>query len=291
MDHRMIIFGADGTLEKKLIELLKKEDVDLTVASRSLKNLPSGVKALQVDYGNPAFLERALAEKEILFLHLPLDQNFALSSRNILRAAKLNGVRFLLLVSGVGASSHSPYLWERTWGEWEEEVSHSKMRYCFLRTNLTMQHWYEGVKNELRSGSVVRPSRGEGRVALVDERDVAELAAKILLNPMIFHRQTLEVTGSRAYTLEEMIALVGFHADRCIGLNSSGVTSPPSLERSGDLGLYGAIAEGRFAAVSGHYEKIMGRDPRRFEDFCAEVGPTLHLAPASEITKIDRRLL
>lgn len=283
MNHRMIIFGAEGTLGLALVELLKKQDVDLTAASRSLKDLPGGVKGLQVDYRNPAIMEMALKEKEILFLPLPLDQDFVQNSKNILRAAQLNGVRFLLLVSSVGASAQSPYLYERLWGEWEDEVAHSKMRYCFLRMNVTMQDWFEECREELETGFLCRPE-GEGRVALVDARDVAELSAKILLNPMIFHRQTLEVTGSRAYSGAEMTSLIGFHAQRRISYvavteevrkSSAFVASLSPLEQELVLSRHRAIKEGRLSGVSGHYEKIMGKEARRFEDFCAEVGPEL----------------
>lgn len=293
MDHKIILLGAGSTLGRSLTELLKKEDVDLTVASRSLKKLPEGVKCLQVDYRNPQMMDMALKDREILFLKLSLDCEFQESSRNILRAAKLNGVRFILAITGVRANNHSEHLCQRMLGEWEEEVARSKLRYCFLRPNIMMQSWLEESREDLESGVLCRPD-GEGRISLVDAQDVAELASKILLHPMIFHRQTLEVTGSKSYSISDMTSFLSFHAGKrmnYVPVTEEAFKKLPSFKKMHPmeeellLSRHRALKAGEFSWISGHYEKIMGKEPRRFEDFCAERAPELRNDGAFQFLK------
>lgn len=287
MGHRMIVIGAGSTIGRPLVELLKKEDVDLTVASRSLKNLPEGVNGLQLDYGNSNMLELALKDKEVLFLKLPIGPDFLSQSLKVLKAARLSGVRFVLGVSVLGASAYSPYMYQRVFGEWEQLLAESKMRFCFLRPNILMQSFVNWYREDLEAGALYVPE-GEGRVSYIDARDVAELAAKILLNPMIFHRQVLEVTGSRAFSNAETMSFLSFHASR--RLNYVPVTedvlarSPRVLkisrwEQELIMSRHHAVKTGQLSWVSAHFEKIMGREPRRFEDFCAEAGEKLKIIP------------
>lgn len=287
MGHRMILLGAGSTVGLPLVEVLKNEDIELTVASRSLKRLPLGVKGLQLDYAHPEMMELALKDKEVLFLKLPITTDFHAQTLNIIRAAKLAGVRFVLGMSVLGASPHSPYMYQRVYGEWEELLAESKMRYCFIRPNILMQsldNWYH---DEFAAGTVYLPE-GEGRVSFIDARDVAELSAKILMQPMIFHRQVLEVTGQRSFSKSEVVALLSFHASRRIEFVSitelAAAQSPKmrdltSWEKEFVLSRHQAVRSGQLAWISGHYEKIMGRPPRAFEDFCAEIGEQLKWQP------------
>lgn len=290
MGHRMILIGAGSTIGRPLVDVLKKEDIDLTAASRSLRRLPEGVKGLQLDYNNPQMMELALKDKEVLFLKLPISTDFHAQTLNILKAAKLNGVRFILGMSVLGASAHSPYMYQRVYGEWEELLAESKMRYCFIRPNILMQsldNWYH---DELEAGTVYLPE-GEGRVSFIDARDVADLAAKILLHPMIFHRQVLEVTGQRAFSNAEAMSFLSFHASRRIEfvpVTESMALKAPNMrdlsiwEREFILSRHQAVKSGQLSWISGHYEKIMGRAPRRFEDFCAEIGEEFKAPPLQD---------
>lgn len=286
MGHRMILIGAASTVGRPLVEVLKKEDVEVTAVSRSLKRLPESVKGLQADYGNPALMELALKEKEVLFLNLPITTNFLSQTSTILKAARLNGVRFVLGMSVLGASAHSPYMYQRVFGEWEELLAESKLRYCFLRPNIMMQSFLNWYREDLLGGTVYLPE-GEGRVSFIDSRDVADLAAKILLNPMIFHRQVLEITGQRAFSNAETLSFLSFHAGRRINFVSIteevaaqmvALKNLSSWEKDFILSRHRAVKSGQLSWVSSHFEKIMGRAPRRFEDFCAEVGAELSIS-------------
>lgn len=287
MGHRMILLGAGSAIGRPLVELLKKQDVDFTVASRSLKHLPEGVKGLQLDYDNATMMELALKEKEILFLKLPIGAQFLERTLNTLKAARLNGVRFVLGVSVLGASPHSPYMYQRVYGEWEQLLAESKLRYCFLRPNILMQSFVEWYRNELEAGTVFLPE-GEGRVSFIDARDVAEMAAKVLMHPMIYHRQVLEITGQRAFSNAETMSFLSFHAERRINyvpvtedaaLKSDHLRGVSDWEKEFILSRHQAVKSGQLSWISGHFEKIMGKPQRRFEDFCAELGEKLKTSP------------
>jgi uncharacterized protein YbjT (DUF2867 family) len=234
-------------------------------------------------------MELALKEKEVLFLKLPTGPDFLQQTQNTLKAARLSGVRFILAVSVLGASPHSPYMYQRVFGEWEEMIAETKLRYCFLRPNILMQSLMNWYRQDFEAGTIYLPD-GEGRVSYIDARDVAELAAKILLHPMIFHRQVLEITGVRAFSNSELASFLSFHSGKrmdFVAVTEEAALKNPALkhlskwEQEFILSRHQAVKSGQLSWVSAHFEKIMGRAPRRFEDFLAEVAEEFKSPPPS----------
>lgn len=98
---------------------------------------------------------------------------------NVIKAAERNGVKHIVKLSALGASKDSPIALMRWHAETEEQLRNSKIDWTFLRPQLYMQNLLRFGDSVASNGCFSTPM-GSGEFALVDIRDIAEAAAKVL---------------------------------------------------------------------------------------------------------------
>lgn len=292
MGLRMMVTGASGTMGQELVKLLDKSGADFIAASRSLNRLPVGIRGLQLNYDSVPLLEQAFRDIDVLFFLQPFAENMVPQATNVFRAARSAGVQFVLRVSGFGASASSPYLYQRVQGEVDELLKNSGLKYCLLRPNIFMQSFVTPWGEALRQGILYLP-QGEGRTSFLHAKDAAEVAARILLDPLRFHKFSVDLTGERALSNAEVVSLISYEVQRrvCYVPVTEDVAIK-SMQKSGiepwdiDLmmSIHRAVKDGKTDEVSESFRQLMNRDPRRFEDFIKEsrdawIPPTPVLEP------------
>ncbi|KYG65431.1 NAD(P)-dependent oxidoreductase [Bdellovibrio bacteriovorus] len=279
MGLRVMITGPTGTLGQELVRKFKRAGLPFVAASRSLDRLPEGVRGLQLDYGNSLILEQAFRDVDVLFFLQPLASGMREEALRVIKAARKSGVEYILKISEIGASAESPYLYQRLHGEIDDLLKHSGIPYALLKPSSYMQNFIHGYGEALLQGTLFLPE-GEGRTAYVDARDVADVALEILKKPWDYEQKSLDVTGARALSNSEAMALLSNQIRRRISYVP--VTEEAVLktwQRSGmdkfqmevRLSLHRAVREGRTHQVSIIYQSIMGREPVSFEQFCHEM--------------------
>jgi len=120
--------------------------------------------------------------------------------RAFVEAAVDAGVRQIVYTSFVGAGDSSGFLLGRDHGATEAIIRESGLEFTFLRDNFYAEVFL-GYADEL---GVIRGPAGNGRVAAVSQRDVAEVAAAVLQDPVAHAGQTYDLTGPEALTLDEI---------------------------------------------------------------------------------------
>jgi uncharacterized protein YbjT (DUF2867 family) len=134
--------------------------------------------------------------------------------------------------------------------------------------------WASPIKAQ---GAVFMPL-GEGRVAVVDPRDIAAVAVKALTEPG-HEGKAYDVTGPEALSMAEQVKIVG----DAIGKPIRYVDIPEAAARGamlrlgmpvpvadGLLELYARIKLGQAGAVSDTVERVTGRPARRFDAWVRE---------------------
>ena len=99
--------------------------------------------------------------------------------RGFVEAASEAGVRHIVYTSFVGAGERSGFLLGRDHGATEEIIRSSGMEFTFLRDNFYAEVFRFFADDE---GAIKGPA-GSGRVAAVSRKDVAEVAALVLVTP------------------------------------------------------------------------------------------------------------
>lgn len=100
-------------------------------------------------------------------------------SYNIIQTAKESGVKHLVKLSGAGAELEAITLakWHRAV---EKEIEKSGIAYTFLRPNSFMQNIVNYNSYTIKDHSAFYAPMGNGKIALIDARDIAKVAFHVL---------------------------------------------------------------------------------------------------------------
>lgn len=197
---------------------------------------------------------------------------------NVIEAAKRAGVRHIVKLSTLEATDHKIQV-----GKWhyerEDLIRASGLDWTFLRPGMFMSNsiewWAESIKGQ---GSVFFPGGKKGKVAPVDPRDVARVAAAALTEPG-HDGQAYELTGSKLFTIGEMVQVIS----DVLGKPIQYVDIPPiaaklfMLKTGMDKTLVNALMEmlrslrkNEGAIITDIVQRVTGLPPRTFEDWCRE---------------------
>jgi uncharacterized protein YbjT (DUF2867 family) len=272
----ILITGVTGHIGSELIPILLESGKPLRVLVRNERKvayLDPSIERVVGDLNDPKTLDTAVRGVDRIFL-------VTLGTRqdiHILEAARRAGVRQIVKLSTLEASQ--PVIQVGKWhAEREELIRASGMDWTFLRPGMfmtnTIEWWSDSIKTQ---GAVYFPG-GKGRVAPVDPRDVAAVAALALTRPG-HQGQAYELTGPKLLTIGEMVQIIG----RVLGKPLRYTDIPPiaarmwMLKNGMDKTLVNALTEmlrilrkDQGAICTGTFKELTGCEPRSFETWCCE---------------------
>jgi uncharacterized protein YbjT (DUF2867 family) len=277
-DVRMILVtGATGNIGRELIPILLAAGQPICILvrdERKVAHLDRCVERAVGDLDNPETLIPAVKGVERIFLVAYETQQ----DINMLEAAKRAGVQHIVKLSTLEATDHKIQV-----GKWhyerEEMIRASGLEWTFLRPGMFMSNsiewWADSIKSQ---GSVFFPGGKKGKVAPVDPRDVAKVAAAALTQPG-HNGQAYELTGSELFSIGEMVGVIS----RVLGKPIQYVDIPPlaaklfMLKTGMDKRLVNALMEmlkslrrNEGAIVTDTVHRLTGQPPRTFEAWCRE---------------------
>jgi uncharacterized protein YbjT (DUF2867 family) len=133
-----------------------------------------------------------------------------LGTRNVVEAAKRNGIRRFIQMSALGARADGVAEYQVSKWKGEEAVRQSSIPFCILRPSLIFgpgDGFVTQMLDVMRKAVLVRPVPGSGRPKfrpiLID--DVAECFSKALTTPAATGN-TIDLGGSEELTLNEVLA-------------------------------------------------------------------------------------
>jgi len=89
--------------------------------------------------------------------------------------------------------------------------------WTILRPGFFAQNLQDAYRRDIVEDGRIYVPAGNGRVAFLDVRDAAEIAARIFDDPGAFQRKTLTLTGPEAITFHQTAASLSAALDRTIG--------------------------------------------------------------------------
>ena len=274
----IVITGATGKLGSLIVaELLKLTGPDqLAVSvrdpSRADELAARGVRVRRGDFEDPAGLVDAFEGATQLLL---VSSNASASGgdpiaqhRNAIEAARTAGVRRIVYTSHMAASATSAFPPMHDHAKTEALLAESGIAWTALRNGFYASTVPMLVGDAAAKGAIEAPR--DGPVAWTTHADLAAAAAHILLDEGRFDGPTPPLTGSQAYDLDDVAAILTEQGGRAIARHTigdeeqarrlAGMGLPPTVVDI-TLAIYRAARAGEFATTDPTLEALIGRAP------------------------------
>ncbi|WP_026401540.1 SDR family oxidoreductase [Actinomadura rifamycini] len=280
MPRTVLITGATGTVSTALLDALAGAGVRLRALVRDPAGADGprarGAEVVAGDLGDPRSLQRAFEGVQDVWLLVPNGPRAPEHSSNAVWAARRAGAERVVRLSVVGAAHDAPNRSGRLHALSDRETERCGMRWTILRPHWFMQNLLNEAADIAATGRFSL-NMASARVGMIDARDIAECAARVLLDdPDRHHGETYTLTGPSPLTFDE----VAERAGRALGRPVAYVPVGDDAKRKTLLG-HGvpvwivdmleeyarAYASGWGDFATGTAAELLGRPPRDVADF------------------------
>jgi NAD(P)H dehydrogenase (quinone) len=263
----LAITGSTGKIGGLIAHHLDEAGIPVRLLVREESRAPRlrHTKVAVCSYGDAGASKAALAGVEVLFMASAHESADRLDEhKTFVGAAAAAGVRHIVYLSFIGASSRSGFTLARDHGATEEYIRNSGMAWTFLRDNF----YGEILPHFADAEGVIRGPAGIGRFAPVSQVDVAAVAAKVLRDPQTHAHSTYDLTGPEALTLDEVAAIltrvtgkphVFVNETIAEARASRAHYGAPDWQVDAWISTYTAIRDGELNAVSSDIGRLLGR--------------------------------
>lgn len=269
---KVLVVGASGAVGGEITKILKAEGHEVVEATSREATRPGQVHLNLVtgEGVKDAFrnIDRAF------FLSPPgIADQYAIL-KPLIDAAQAAQLEKVVLMTALGANAveSSPFR------QAEIALEKSGVPFNIIRPNWFLQNfhtfWLGGIK---RAGKILLPV-GQAKVGFIDARDIAAVAAKLLVNDEL-QNQAFDLTGGEAFDHDQVAAALSQAAGRKIVYEEIS----PAAMKEGLLGaglpedyadfmlvILGALKAGYAAAVTDSVQKITGRAPRTLAGYAKD---------------------
>jgi uncharacterized protein YbjT (DUF2867 family) len=276
----ILVTGATGNVGRHVVK-------DLTAAGHAVRAFVTdeaearklfgpGVALAVGSFDDRASLDAALRGVDKMYLLAPFHPSLSAWEAAAIDAAKRAGVKHVVKHSVAGAQYEAINLgrWHRAG---EKLLEQSGIAWTFLRPAGFMSNalfWAGSVKAQ---GAVYQPM-GTGTLAVIDPRDIAAVAAKVLTTPG-HEGKAYDLTGPVALTMAEQVKILG----DVIGRPLNYVDVPDAAAKDAMLGMgmpppivdamiefTNLVRAGQTGQVSNTVQAITGKPPRSFETWARD---------------------
>src|SRR5438132_4180182 len=173
------VTGATGTIGKDVVKELRGLGARFKVVARDPEKARKALGNVEIakgDLADRASLEAAFKGGTKLFLLGPPSPTQVADQHNAIEAAKRAEIQHVVRLSAIGAETGSKLSLGRWHGQTDEELRQSGLRWTILQPHSFMQNLL-GQAGTIKQQGAIYGSFRDGRVALIDARDIARVAA------------------------------------------------------------------------------------------------------------------
>ncbi|MFO7563676.1 MAG: SDR family oxidoreductase [Enhygromyxa sp.] len=219
MSAPILLTGATGNTGRVVAEGLRERGhafVGLVRSEARRRQLEAAdVDTVMGDFDDPRGLVSALRGFETAYLVCTPDELLIPREVAFIRAAREAGVRRIVKCSAFAADLLAPTQNLRAHAAIEAELIHSGLEYTIIRPHGFMQSFTLFNWPMIEKVGVISLPAGDGRMPLIDVRDVAEVVVRALTEPEHVGK-IYDLTGPEAIDMYEQAATFARHLGRPI---------------------------------------------------------------------------
>jgi uncharacterized protein YbjT (DUF2867 family) len=274
----MILVTTAGKVGAETARLLAQRGEPVRVLVRDPEKATAlaqaGAEVAQGDLEVPATIDAAMKGVSTVVLVSPA---IPAQELNVVASAVRAGAGHVVKITSK-ASADSPIARRRGQAEIENGLIASGLGYTLLRNNAYMQNFLMAAPSIAKTSSFGSAAR-DGRVGMIDTRDVAAVAAEIAAAPVPHAGKTYWPTGPEAITFSDAAAALSKVLGRPITFHP--LTVEEQTQAMVEIGLPESLAamnaqavalfaDGDSDYVTGDVPAILGRPARTFEQFATD---------------------
>jgi uncharacterized protein YbjT (DUF2867 family) len=274
----MILITTAGKVGSEAARLLARRKQPVRVLVRDPEKATAlaqaGVEVAEGDLGVPATIDAAMHGVSAVVLVSPA---IPAQELNVVESAVRAGAGHVVKITSK-ASADSPIARRRAQTEIENGLIASGLGYTLLRNNAYMQNFLM-LAPAIAGTSSFGSSAGDGRVGMIDARDVAAVAAQIAVSPAPHAGKTYWPTGPERLSYADAAAVLSTVLGRTITFHP--LTFEEERQAMINAGVPAAVAEMNAQALSlfaqgdsdwvtDDVPTLLGRPARTFEQFATD---------------------
>jgi len=277
---RILVTGAVGNVGREVVRAITPRGHLVRAADLSTKEIVAmhgdAVEAAVLDYQAPDTFASALDGCDAVFLVRPPAISCMESTLlPFIDAALEHGVKHIVFLSCAGAGTNKLVPHHAV----EKHLAVRAASYTLLRPGFFSQNLGAAYRNDLANESRLFLPAGKGRVAFVDIRDVAELAAIIFDDPVAHRGAAYTCTGPEAFSFEEAARLMTDVIRRPIRYESASIAGYvrhlhlqglPLPQIAVQTVLHVGLRFGQSEKIDPTLERMLGRRPRTLATYVRE---------------------
>ena len=295
-DKTVLVTGATGTVSTALLGALKgKPGLRLRALVRDPAGAQAqalqkdGVEVVAGDMEEPDTLTEAFEGVDIMWLLTPASALEPSMGSNAVTAARKAKVGYIVRNSAIKAGHDAPNRNGRLHALVEESVKASGIPWTILRPHYYMQNLLSSA-GSVASDGMLYMNMGDGRVGMIDGRDVGVFGARIIEQTDRHAGKTYTPTGPEVTTMAESAATLS----RLLGKRVNYVALPPEAAQQAMLGFglsrwfvgnvvdYGRVySDGWGDFTTTDFKDITGQEARSFKQFATDFAPAFGGSPVA----------
>lgn len=280
---QLLVTGATGKVGSQTLQHLLERGTAPSCLRAGVRDpakaqslAEAGVEVVRYDHDEPDTLAAAFDGVDRAFVLVPFVPDFAKLGAQAIEAARAAGAKHIVKLSAAGADARSDFWLAKNHGQSDEDVANSGLGYTILRPTFFQDNVLTFSADSLKSQRTFYGASGDQPVAYISSRDIAAVAAEVLLHPEVHAGMTHDLTGGEALKNSELAALLGqvigepvTYTDLSLDQYADGArrNGTPELFVEAFTGLENMKAQGWAAAVSPHVQQVLGRAPETYAAF------------------------
>ena len=277
----MILVTTAGKVGSAAVRSLTLRETPVRVLTRDPEKTKAladaGAEIAVGDLGAPASLDAAMTGVTAVVLVSP---GVPAQELNVVASAARAGIGHVVKVTS-NASADSPIARRRWQAEIEAGLATSGLACTLLRSNGYMQNVL-ALAPAIATTSSFGSSAGQGRIGMVDARDVGAVAAGIAASPAPHAGKTYWLTGPELISYCDVAAVLSKLLGRAISYRELSFDEDrDTMIRAGvpepvagmNAQAFSMIADGDAAWVTEDVPRLLGRPARSFQQFATDYAP------------------